>query len=126
MSRADELRDTAAYLNEHAKDNFARMPERTVANVLNRASPEVRAALTKDFLGRQHLVESGGRLAPFQDRVDPLADMPETMRTTYQRAEDEQTYAALNDRMGTLEQNQRLIDEAPVTLRDTLDAAFGD
>lgn len=124
MTRFNNIKDTAAYLNEWAAKDFKGMPEGTVANVLNHASPEVREALSRDYLGKQHLIESGGRLRPFEERVDVTAQMPDAMRKTYQRAEDEQTYMGLQERMGTAQQNERLINEAPTTLRDVLSASM--
>lgn len=122
LSRFDSIRDTAAYLNEHAKTDFRHMPEGTISNVLNRASPEVRQALSSHYLAAQNLIESGGRLMPFEQKLD--VHLPDGMAKTYQRAEDEQTYVGLNERMGTAEQSQRIIDETPVSLRDIVSASM--
>jgi len=124
MNRHNDIKDTAAYLAEHAKTDFKNMPEGTVMNVLNRASPEVRDALSTHYLGAQHLIESGGRLRPFEEKLDVTAQMPPAMRQTYQRAEDESTYMGLQERLGTQEANERIINDAPISLRDIIDASY--
>jgi hypothetical protein len=124
MSLREDINDTIGYLAEHAQSDFRNLPEGTVANVLNGLSPEARKDFNVHFKGTQHLVESGGRLAPFETKVPVEVYTTKPMRDTYQRLEDEQLYTGLQERMGTQEQNERIINDAPVSLREVASAAF--
>ena len=123
--RFQDIEDTAAYLNEHAKSNFANMPERSIACVLNRAPPSVREAIAVQYKGLEHAVETGGRIdhngnpKPFAERNDSIYDdMPKNLKTTVDRMRTEELSTALMDRMGHEQHEQ------PVSRRDYLEAAF--
>ena len=80
----EDLTNTAAYLSEHAKSGFTKMPEKTIAKVLNKAPPSVREAIAVQYKGLELLNDSGGRLAPFQEkRYDHYDSLPATMKTQH-------------------------------------------
>ena len=115
----EDLTNTAAYLSEHAKSNFEKMPEKTIAKVLNQAPPSVREAIAVQYKGLELLNDSGGRLAPFQEkRYDHYDSLPATMKTSIDKLRTEELSTALLDRMGHEQPEQ------PVSRRDYLEAAF--
>lgn len=119
------LFETSQYLSEHAKSNFANMPERSIAGVLNRAPPSVREAIAVQFKGLEHAVETAGRIdsngnpKPFAERNDSIYDdMPKNLKTTVDRMRTEELSTALMDRMGVATPEQ------PVTMRDHIEFAL--
>ena len=113
------LFETSQYLSEHAKSNFEKMPEKTVAAVLNRAPPSVRQSLATQYKLAEHIHDSGGRLAPFQPKDYSTYDsLPKTLKTTVDRLRTEELTTDLMARMGHEQPEQ------PTTLRDVVSFAM--
>ena len=127
MSREQELFDASAYLREHAETDFKKMPEKTVAAVLNTLSPEARKAFAIQYLGVEHAREAK-RNMPFEPKLtdeDILGDLPPALQKTIGKIGDERIVNGLHERMGTA-QAQAELNNQPPSLRETLSAAAGD
>lgn len=116
-----ELQDLQDYLEGHAKaGTLGRLPEGSVAALLNKASPRVR----EHMLGSQDVVrnfrDSGGRELPFQPKKD-ISDLglSDTIKQVMDKSDTEEVTHDLLSRMGTDTQ-----DNSPPTTRDYLEAAF--
>lgn len=119
-----ELQDIQDYLAGHAKaGTLDRLPEGSVAAVMNKASPAVR----QHMLGSKAVVEnfrnSGGREMPFEPKRD-ISDLnvPSHVRQVMDRADTEDVTHGLLSRMGS--DNSRIVDAGPPDLRETLSASF--
>lgn len=115
-----ELADLTAYLRSHSGD-FSRMPEGSIAAVLNKASPAVRAHVKANADFVEHVI-NGGRSEPFQPRleIDPSRVDPATEAIAAQARTEDYSHSLMS-RMGT--DNSRIAD-GPPDLRETLTAAF--
>jgi hypothetical protein len=126
MNVQDEVLNAARYLREHAGSDFARLPEGSVAKVLNGLSPEARLVFAKQYMAFDHAREQR-RDMPFQPKLtdeELYANVNEPLRKTIERMDTEQVTMKLNDRMGTQQENQRIEQETPSNMRDALDSAF--
>lgn len=111
-----EMADIQSYLREHSRSGFQNMPEKTVAKVLNNASPNVRFFMNANKNVVDELEAGGGRYRPFQERIAPAID--KDTQAVFDRTRTEEVTTGLNERMGTTPVEQ------PTTLRDIVDAAF--
>jgi hypothetical protein len=130
---SQEVFEISRYLRDHAKSDFKSMPEKTVSAVLNRASGEARLALAKQFKAQEYLAETGGRIdhngfiAPFAPRIDEStirSNQPKELNSAIDKLQTEVITTELNQRMGT--PTASTADSEPTTLRDVIDASFGD
>jgi len=117
-----ELIDLQDYIASHTNPDgtMRRLPEGSMAALMNRASPEARAfmAQNREFVENFH--ESGGREMPFEPkRYLDENKLPPPARAAMQQAHDEDITHRLNQRMGT-----PTADTSPPTTRDYLSAAF--
>ena len=126
-SRTEELFQVSNYLGEHAKSDFKKMPEGSVAAVLNGLSPEARKAFATQFVALDH-ARDAKRNMPFEEKLtdeDIMGSLPETLRKTVDRIDTEQVTNRIHERMGTAT-HQAELNNAPVSLRETIAAAAGD
>lgn len=119
------LFETSQYLSEHAKSNFEKMPEKSIAGVLNNAPPSVRQSLATQFKALEHATETAGRIdesghiKPFAPRNDNHYDsLPKTLKTTVDKLRTEELSTSLMERMGHEQPEQ------PTTLRDVVSFAM--
>ena len=112
-----EMADIQAYLREHSKSGFQNMPEKSIAKVLNNASPNVRFFMNANKNVVDELEAGGGRYRPFQERITPTID--KDTQAVFDRTRTEEVTTGLNERMGTAP-----LPDEPTTLRDIVDAAF--
>ena len=118
-----ELKDIQDYLAGHAKaGTLDRLPEGSVANVMNRASPRVKEHMLGSKAVVENFRESGGREMPFEPKrsIEDL-DVPTHVRQVMDRADTEDVTHGLLSRMGT---DNASINSGPPDLRETLTAAF--
>ena len=116
-----ELADLTAYLRGHAEaGTLASMPEGSVAAVLNKASPNVRAHLAMNQNYVKEFRESGGRSMPFAEkRYLSDLDIPKETRAIMQQADTEEVTHGLLQRMGTTPP-----DNSPPSLREHIEAVM--
>lgn len=114
----EEVESLNNYLREHAKTDFRNMPERTVAAVMNKASPNARFFMNANRNVVTDLDESGGRYKPFDPKMDIAATVPKEAKPILDRVATEDLTTSLNSRMGTSTPDE------PTSLRDIVDAAF--
>ena len=117
-----ELADIQAYLKGHAQaGTLDRIPEGSVAAVLNRASPNVREHIARNREMVEHVLQ-GGRSEPFQPplTIDP-SRVPPHVEAIAAKARTEDVTHGLLSRMNT---DQSSVVDAPPTTRDYLEAAF--
>lgn len=109
------------YLALHAKNGtIDRLPEGSIAGVLNLASPEERQAMKASQQVVENFRESGGRSMPFQEKksLDDLG-IDANIRKVMDQHDTEDMTVRLNQRMGTPTQ-----DTSPPSMRDAIDLAF--
>jgi hypothetical protein len=111
-----EVESLNQYLREHSKSDFRNMPEKTVAKVLNGASPNVRFFMNANKNVVDDLEAGGGRYKPFQERITPELD--KDTQAVFDRTRTEEITHGLNERMGTSTQAE------PATLRDIVSASM--
>jgi uncharacterized protein YehS (DUF1456 family) len=112
----EEVESLNQYLREHSKSDFRNMPEKTVAKVLNGASPNVRFFMNANKNVVDDLEAGGGRYKPFQERITPELD--KDTQAVFDRTRTEEITHGLNERMGTSTQAE------PATLRDIVSASM--
>lgn len=123
MSHEQEVFEISRHLRNHAKDNFARLPEGSITRVLNNASPEARLALARQFKVAEHMAETSGRSMPFDEPVyesEQRQSRPKELNAAIDKLQTEVLAQDLSTRMGTTQPDQ------PTTLRDVIDASFGE
>lgn len=126
-SHTEELFQVSNYLGEHARSDFKKMPEGSVAKVLNGISPEARKSFATQYLALDH-ARDAKRNMPFEEKLtdeDIMGGLPETLRKTVDRIDTEQVTNRIHERMGT-QQAQAELNNQPPTLRETISAAAGD
>jgi hypothetical protein len=115
-----EIIDLQDYLASHATSGFDKMPEKTISNLLNQASPEARAFMLKNKQAIENFIESGGREVPFEPkRAFNPNDIPPPARALMEKSQAEEMTHSLNERMGTPKR-----DTTPPSMRDYLDISF--
>lgn len=120
-----ELADLQAYLRGHAEAGTT-PPEGSLSRVIRQASPNVRAHIQQSKEFAKFVREDGGRTMPFAERtILDESRLDKTDKALLSRLDEEEISAGLMDRMGTTAQQQRL-HAAPATMRDHIEAAFGD
>ena len=126
------LFEASRRLRDAAKSNFRDLPGGSVSSYLNTLPKDVRVALGTQYKALEYAVEHGGRIdrngfmKPFAERRDEsdlTADSPKELRQTISKLATEQMGVALTTRMGTPTAEAQIKDQ-PVTLRDTMSAAF--
>ena len=91
-------------------------PKRSVAKVLNNASPNVRFFMNANKNVVDDLEAGGGRYRPFQERITPASTR--TLRLCSTGCARKRSPTGLNERMGTAPVEQ------PTTLRDIVSASM--
>jgi len=114
-----EVESLHSYLATHGKDGFKNMPEKSIAEVLNKASPNSRFFLDANRKVVTDLDERGGRYRPFEPKRDMSALVPKEVKPFLDRVATEDLTYGLNERLGTAP-----LPDEPTTLRDVIDVAF--
>ena len=112
----EEVESLNQYLREHSKSDFRNMPEKTVAKVLNGASPNVRFFMNANKNVVDDLEAGGGRYKPFQERITPELD--KDTQAVFDRTRTEEITHGLNQRMGASTPDE------PTSLRDIVSASM--
>ena len=114
----EEVESLSSYLKTHGKDGFRNMHEKSIAEVLNKASPNSRFFLDANRKVVTDLDERGGRYRPFEEKRDMSALVPKEVKPILDRVATEDLTIGLNERMGTAPIEQ------PTTLRDIVSASM--
>lgn len=113
-----EVESLSEYLTGHSRDGFKNMPEKSIAEVMNKASPNSRFFMDANRKTITDLDERGGRYRPFEEKRDMAALVPKEVRPVLDRVATEDLTHSLNTRMGTQPVEQ------PTTLRDIVSASM--
>lgn len=126
------LFEASRRLRDAAKTNFRDLPGGSVSAYLNTLPKDVRFELAKAYKTQEYLHETAGRIDErgqpklFAERFDygeVAKEQPKELRATITKMAEEQLSHDLTVRMGTPTADEQIKDQ-PITLRDTMSAAF--
>lgn len=119
--------DQLARLQKHIRivakhDAFDQSKEGSLAAIVNKCSPNVRAAIaaSREFVER--FDQTSGRMMPFDDRKElPKPDAID--QRIIDRDRHEQIVGGIHERLNTREAVER-VNDSPPTMRDAIEVAF--
>ena len=76
----EEVASLSKYLQDHGRSGFKDMHEKSIAEVLNKASPNSRFFMDANRKVVTDLDERGGRYRPFEEKRDMSALVPKEVK----------------------------------------------
>ena len=125
MTPTEEIAKLQRYIELHhgIDAELGRMPEKTMAGLLNLVSPEARSIIKQNQSLVRDFKDSGGRSAPFQPKryLDDL-DIPAHAQAAMAKSDGEDIVRGIHERMGT--PTASAPNNSAPDMRETLTAAF--